>query len=94
MAGIAIIDAHQHFWDLQRGRYPWLQGEAPAAFRYGDTRILRQSYLPEQYARDTRGWAVRASVHVDSRPCGPNAQLPPAPAVTVASGPSSRSPVR
>jgi predicted TIM-barrel fold metal-dependent hydrolase len=62
----AIIDAHQHFWDLQRGRYPWLQGEPPAAFRYGDTRILRQSYLPEKYARDTKGWSIKATVHVEA----------------------------
>jgi predicted TIM-barrel fold metal-dependent hydrolase len=66
MADVAIIDAHQHFWDLQRGRYPWLQGEPPATFRYGDTRTLRQSYLPEQYARDTQGWSIGATVHVEA----------------------------
>ena len=66
MDDLAVIDAHQHFWDLQRGRYPWLQGEPPAAFRYGDTRILRQSYLPDQYARDTKGWPVEATVHVEA----------------------------
>jgi len=66
MNDFAVVDAHQHFWDLQRGRYPWLQGEPPAAFRYGDTRILRQSYLPEQYARDTKAWPVKATVHVEA----------------------------
>lgn len=66
MADFAIIDAHQHFWDLRCGRYPWLQGEPPAAFRYGDTRSLRRSYLPEHYARDTRGWPIAATVHVEA----------------------------
>lgn len=67
MDGLALVDAHQHFWDLQRGRYPWLQDEPPpAAFRYGDTRALRRSYLPEQYAADTRGWRVVATVHVEA----------------------------
>ncbi|HLJ20899.1 MAG TPA: amidohydrolase family protein [Stellaceae bacterium] len=66
MNDLPIIDAHQHFWDLQYGRYPWLQGEPPAAFRYGDTRALRQSYLPEQYARNTKGWSVKATVHVEA----------------------------
>ena len=66
MDDFAIIDAHQHFWDLQRGRYPWLQGAPPAAFRYGDTRFLRQSYLLEQYARDTKGWSIAATVHVEA----------------------------
>jgi predicted TIM-barrel fold metal-dependent hydrolase len=66
MDDFPIIDAHQHFWDLQRGRYPWLQGEPPADFRYGDTRALRQSYLPRQYARDTEGWPIEATVHVEA----------------------------
>jgi predicted TIM-barrel fold metal-dependent hydrolase len=67
MESPVIVDAHQHFWDLRSGRYPWLQDEPPpAAFRYGDTRALRQSYLPEQYAADTRGWRVAATVHVEA----------------------------
>ena len=67
MESAAIVDAHQHFWDLQRGRYPWLQDEPPpAAFRYGDTRALRRTYLPEHYAADTRGWRVAATVHVEA----------------------------
>ena len=67
MSGLAIVDAHQHFWDLQRGRYPWLQGEPPpSTFRYGDIRGLRRSYLPEHYAADTKGWLVAASVHVEA----------------------------
>ena len=33
------IDAHQHFWDLRRFRYPWMpQGESP----------LRRNFLPAQ----------------------------------------------
>src|SRR5580704_18984755 len=67
MESAAIVDAHQHFWDLQRGRYPWLQDEPPpAAFRYGDTRALRRTYLPEHYAADTRGWRVAATAHVEA----------------------------
>jgi predicted TIM-barrel fold metal-dependent hydrolase len=67
MESSVIVDAHQHFWNLGSGRYPWLQDEAPpAAFRYGDTRALRHSYLPEHYAADTRGWRVAATVHVEA----------------------------
>jgi predicted TIM-barrel fold metal-dependent hydrolase len=63
----ALVDAHQHFWDLRTGRYPWLQDEPPpAVFRYGDTRPLRRNYLPEQYAADARGWPVAATVHVEA----------------------------
>jgi predicted TIM-barrel fold metal-dependent hydrolase len=67
MESPATVDAHQHFWDLRSGRYPWLQDNPPPpAFRYGDTRALRHSYLPEQYAADTRGWRVAATVHVEA----------------------------
>ena len=67
MESPAIVDAHQHFWDLRSGSYPWLQDEPPPpGFRYGDTRALRRSYLPEQYAVDTRGWRVAATVHVEA----------------------------
>jgi L-fuconolactonase len=35
------IDAHQHFWDIQRFQYPWMPaGESP----------LRRSFLPHQLA--------------------------------------------
>ena len=49
-----IVDAHQHFWDLERNYYPWLCDPEPIAFRYGDYSGLRQSYLPPDYRRDSR----------------------------------------
>jgi len=56
MDSLAVVDAHEHFWDLRSERYPWLQDEPPPqGFRYGDARALRRSYLPEHYAADTRG---------------------------------------
>ncbi len=67
MDGLGLVDAHQHFWDLRTGRYPWLQDEPPPAmFRYGDTRPLRRNYLPEHYAADARGCGVAATVHVEA----------------------------
>src|ERR1041385_6624393 len=32
------IDAHQHFWDIQRFNYPWMPAESP----------LRRNFLPNQ----------------------------------------------
>lgn len=61
-----IIDAHQHFWDLTRNRYPWLSDEPPANFRYGDTTPLRRNYLPEDYFRDAAGHDVVATVHMEA----------------------------
>lgn len=71
MAGdLPIIDAHHHLWDLTRLRYPWLQGEPVAHFRYGDYAAIRRSYLPEDFRRDTARQALVASVHMEAE-CDP-----------------------
>jgi len=36
------IDAHQHFWDLDRFEYPWMPREPS---------VLRQNFLPDRLAR-------------------------------------------
>ena len=52
---LPIIDAHQHFWDLEANYLPWLRDEPPIAFRYGDYSALRRNYLTDDYRRDTQG---------------------------------------
>ena len=47
-----IVDAHHHFWDLDRNYHPWLCDEPLIPFRYGDYGPLRQNYLPENYFKD------------------------------------------
>ena len=32
----AVVDAHHHFWDLERNYHPWLCDEPMIPFRYGD----------------------------------------------------------
>jgi predicted TIM-barrel fold metal-dependent hydrolase len=64
--GLPIIDAHQHFWDLDRNRHPWLQDTPPIAFRYGDTTALRRNYLPEDFRRDCAGHRVLKTVYVEA----------------------------
>ncbi len=61
-----IIDAHQHFWDLERNYHPWLCDPQPIGFRYGDYAALRRSYLPDDYARDSAGFEVVATVHMEA----------------------------
>jgi predicted TIM-barrel fold metal-dependent hydrolase len=63
---LAIVDAHQHFWDLERHYYPWLCDPEPIPFRYGDYSRLRRTYLPEDYRRDTRAWRIIKTVHVEA----------------------------
>jgi len=61
-----FIDAHQHFWDLGRNPYPWLQDPEPIAFRYGDYSALKRNYLPADLASDTAGFAPVKTVHIEA----------------------------
>jgi predicted TIM-barrel fold metal-dependent hydrolase len=63
---VGIVDAHQHFWDLARNPYPWLQDSKPIAFRYGDYSALRRNYLPDDFRRDTQGLGIVGTVHVEA----------------------------
>lgn len=65
-----IIDAHHHLCDFSRS-YPWLQGPAEPFRYHGDDRPLRRNYLIEDYLRDTAGFALAASVHVENGAADP-----------------------
>lgn len=62
----AIVDAHQHFWDLDRNYLPWLCDPEPVPFRYGDYTSIRRSYGIEDYRRDTAGWPIIKTVYVEA----------------------------
>jgi predicted TIM-barrel fold metal-dependent hydrolase len=61
-----IVDAHQHFWNLDTNYYPWLCDPAPIAFRYGDYSALRRNYLPADYRRDSARFRVVKTVHMEA----------------------------
>lgn len=61
-----IIDAHQHFWDLDRNYLPWLKDEPPVPFRYGDYSSLKHNYLPADYREDSSGFDVIGTVFVEA----------------------------
>jgi len=63
---IPIVDAHQHFWDLERNYYPWLCDPEPIPFRYGDYAALRRNYLPDDYRRDSAGFRVVKTIHMEA----------------------------
>jgi len=65
-ADLPIIDAHQHFWDLEHNRHPWLQDLPPIPFRYGDYTALRRNYLPADFRRDCGEHRVLKAVHVEA----------------------------
>lgn len=66
MTELPIVDAHQHFWDLERNYLPWLSDAPPIPFRYGDYRPLRRNYLPADYLRDAAGHHVAKTVYVET----------------------------
>jgi predicted TIM-barrel fold metal-dependent hydrolase len=65
-APLAIVDAHQHFWDPGVHYYPWLNDEPPVPFRYGDYRAIRRRYLPPDYLADAAGFRVEKTVYVET----------------------------
>ena len=65
MPDFPIVDAHQHFWEIGHGRYPWLERET-VPFRYGDYQALRRTYLPPDYFADAAGQGVVATVHMEA----------------------------
>jgi predicted TIM-barrel fold metal-dependent hydrolase len=62
----AIVDAHQHFWDLGRNYHPWLANAKMTPFRYGDYAALRRNYLPADYRADIGRHRIVATVHVEA----------------------------
>ena len=66
VAGLAIVDAHQHFWDPVANYHPWLRDEPPIAFRYGDYRAIRRRYLPPDYLADAAPIRVEQTVYVET----------------------------
>ncbi|SIN88406.1 amidohydrolase family protein [Vannielia litorea] len=66
--GIALVDAHHHFWELSRFPYRWLAPDAPPA-RFGDKASIRRDFLPADYLAAFDGLPLSASVHVQAN-CG------------------------
>jgi len=66
--GIALVDAHHHFWELSRFPYRWLAPDAPPA-RFGDKATIRRDFLPADYLAAFEGLPLSASVHVQAN-CG------------------------
>ena len=65
-ANLLLVDAHQHFQDLERHYYPWLCDRDRRPRLEGDIGPIRRNYLPADYARDTTGFDIRKTVHVQN----------------------------
>ncbi|WP_127753018.1 amidohydrolase family protein [Devosia sp. 1566] len=60
-----ILDAHQHFWDLDANYLPWL-ADKPVSFRYGNYDALKRNYMPPDYRRDAEGYELAGSVFIET----------------------------
>jgi L-fuconolactonase len=61
MLGFPIVDAHVHFWDTRRLRYPWLDGIP----------LLNRPYLPDDYRESCGPVEIGQSVFVQCE-CDPS----------------------
>lgn len=61
-----IVDAHQHFWDIDANYHPWLRDDPPIPFRYGDYSAIRRRYLPQDYLADAAPFRVAKTVYVEA----------------------------
>ncbi len=53
---IPIIDTHQHLWDLEKFRPPWIDGEPE---------VLRRSYVTKDFIEATAGLNVDKAVYME-----------------------------
>jgi predicted TIM-barrel fold metal-dependent hydrolase len=63
---LPIIDAHQHFWQLQTNYLPWLCDRPPIPFRYGDYSAICRDYMPADYRADARPFNLADTVFVET----------------------------
>ena len=73
---LPIIDAHQHFWNLETGDYPWLNGGETVPFRYGDYSPIRKTFLVSDYRALSSRHNVVNTVHMEAEwnPANPVAE--------------------
>lgn len=63
---LPIVDAHHHFWDLDRNYYPWLQDRELIPFRYGDYSAIRHNFMPPDLELHIAGIPVVKTVHMEA----------------------------
>ncbi|KQT65689.1 hypothetical protein [Aureimonas sp. Leaf427] len=60
-----IVDAHQHFQDLEGSSYPWLEPGRPEPLE-GDLSPIRRTYRPADYRRDVTSLGIVKAVHIQN----------------------------
>ena len=60
-----IVDAHQHYFDIEAHYYPWLNDRPLRPFRYGDYSSICRNFLPQDYRRLTGRHRVVQTVVIE-----------------------------
>jgi len=63
---LPIIDAHQHFWNLATGDYPWLSPDEAVSFRYGDYGAIKKDFLVADYRASAANQNIVNTVHMEA----------------------------
>lgn len=61
-----IIDAHTHLWDLSMDKHPWLRATDDGVQALGGLDKIRQTYLVDDYLRDSINQPITATVHIEA----------------------------
>ncbi len=64
-ADLPIVDAHQHYFDIETHYYPWLNDRPLRPFRYGDYSSICRNFLPADYHRLTGSHHVVQTVVIE-----------------------------
>lgn len=66
MRGTPFVDAHVHWWDLDRLRYPWLTPPFTADGPNGSVEAIAATYRARDYVAEAAHWMVAGAVHIDA----------------------------
>ena len=58
---LQFIDAHHHFWDLEKNDYPWLNDHPEPNFFLGNYDGIKRNYLYKDYLQDSQDFEVLAT---------------------------------
>ena len=64
---VKCIDTHQHLWDLENHRYPWLDETNDQPTAIVDLSGLRRNYVVGDYQTDIAKQNIVKAIHIDAR---------------------------
>jgi predicted TIM-barrel fold metal-dependent hydrolase len=66
LTDLPFVDAHVHWWRLDRLDYAWLTPPFADTGPNGDVSAIARDYLPADYLAEAAGWNVVGAVHVEA----------------------------